>query len=116
MTKKYNHKITQAKTQLDESLSVAAQDKSSIAKAEVGESTNQPESGEPPLAAGQVSNADNKEPPARAPAPAHLPPSMLHSVKHLPNQDERLILFTRHSLRERSNGQGFASYDLPLTP
>ncbi len=51
-----------------------------------------------------------------APAPAHLPDSMINSVKQLPNQQERLILFTRHSLRERSNGNGFASYDLPLTP
>ncbi|WP_296405086.1 histidine phosphatase family protein [Psychrobacter sp.] len=65
---------------------------------------------------GTVSNTSNRKPPVRTPAPAHLPPSMLHSVKHLPNSDERLILFTRHSLREPSNGKGFASYDLPLTP
>lgn len=50
-----------------------------------------------------------------APAPAHLPDSMMASVKLLP-KDKRMILFTRHSLRERSDGQGFASYQLPLTP
>ena len=50
-----------------------------------------------------------------APAPAHLPDSMIPSVELLPT-DKRLILFTRHSLRERSDGQGFASYQLPLTP
>lgn len=62
--------------------------------------------------------AQKKSPilPHLAPAPAHLPESMIHSVKHLPSNNERLILFTRHSLRERSDGQGFASYDLPLTP
>lgn len=49
------------------------------------------------------------------PAPAHLPDSMISSVDLLPI-DKRLILFTRHSLRERSDGQGFASYQLPLTP
>lgn len=49
-----------------------------------------------------------------APAPAHLPPSMVDSVKLLP-KDKRLILFTRHSLREPSDKNGFASYDLPLT-
>lgn len=47
--------------------------------------------------------------------PAHLPPSMIDSVKLLPN-NERLILFTRHSLREMSDKNGFASYALPLTP
>lgn len=50
-----------------------------------------------------------------APAPSHLPDSMMSSVGLLPN-DKRLILFTRHSLRERSDGNGFASYQLPLTP
>lgn len=50
-----------------------------------------------------------------APIPAHLPDSMIASVRLLP-QDKRLILFTRHSLRERSDGNGFASYQLPLTP
>ena len=49
------------------------------------------------------------------PAPAHLPDSMMSSVGVLP-EDKRLILFTRHSLRERSDGNGFASYQLPLTP
>ncbi|MFW2177133.1 MULTISPECIES: histidine phosphatase family protein [unclassified Moraxella] len=47
--------------------------------------------------------------------PAHLPPSMIDSVKLLP-KNVRLILFTRHSLRELSDGNGFASYALPLTP
>ncbi|WP_201558852.1 histidine phosphatase family protein [Psychrobacter sp. 72-O-c] len=50
-----------------------------------------------------------------APAPSHLPDSMMSSVSLLPD-DKRLILFTRHSLRERSDGNGFASYQLPLTP
>ena len=50
-----------------------------------------------------------------APAPSHLPDSMISSVRLLP-EGERLILFTRHSLRERSDGNGFASYQLPLTP
>ncbi|MBO6198044.1 MAG: histidine phosphatase family protein, partial [Psychrobacter sp.] len=49
------------------------------------------------------------------PAPSHLPDSMMSSVGLLP-VDKRLILFTRHSLRERSDGNGFASYQLPLTP
>nr|WP_199507098.1 MULTISPECIES: histidine phosphatase family protein [unclassified Psychrobacter] len=49
------------------------------------------------------------------PAPAHLPDSMMASVKLLP-KNQRLILFTRHSLRERSDGQGFASDQLALTP
>ncbi len=47
-------------------------------------------------------------------APAHLPDSMVSSVNLLPDC-KRLILFTRHSLRERSDGKGFASYQLPLT-
>ncbi len=44
----------------------------------------------------------------------HLPPSMMQSVKILP-KNERLILFTRHSLRDPSDKNGFASYALPLT-
>lgn len=48
------------------------------------------------------------------PAPAHLPESMIASVKRLPRQ-QRLILFTRHSLREAADNNGFASYKLPLT-
>lgn len=44
----------------------------------------------------------------------HLPTSMIQSVKLLP-KNERLILFTRHSLREPSDKNGFASYTLPLT-
>ncbi|WP_367106212.1 histidine phosphatase family protein [uncultured Psychrobacter sp.] len=40
---------------------------------------------------------------------------MIASVDLLP-ENRRLILFTRHSLRERSDGNGFASYQLPLTP
>ena len=51
----------------------------------------------------------------RIPAPSHLPDSMISSVKLL-HTDKRVILFTRHSLRERSDGNGFASYQLPLTP
>lgn len=47
-------------------------------------------------------------------APAHLPPTMIDAVKLLPKH-ARLILFTRHSLREASDNNGFASYDLPLT-
>lgn len=47
--------------------------------------------------------------------PAHLPESMIASVRLLP-ENKRLILFTRHSLRERSDGNGFASNQLPLTP
>ncbi len=50
-----------------------------------------------------------------APAPSHLPDSMISSVNLLPT-GKRLILFTRHSLRERSDGNGFASEQLPLTP
>lgn len=102
-----------------ERLAITDKDPPSIekeTKKSTNKSINQPEFGETPFIAGKVSNTENKEPLVRAPAPAHLPPSMLHSVKHLPNEGERLILFTRHSLRERSNGQGFASYDLPLTP
>ncbi|CAM3931013.1 histidine phosphatase family protein [Psychrobacter arenosus] len=53
--------------------------------------------------------------PPSAPAPSHLPPSMMSSVNLLPAQ-KRLMLFTRHSLRERSDGNGFASAQLPLTP
>lgn len=48
------------------------------------------------------------------PAPANLPNSMMSSVELLP-ENKRLILFTRHSLRERSDGNGFAGYQLPLT-
>ena len=40
---------------------------------------------------------------------------MMSSVSLLP-ENKRLILFTRHSLRERSDGNGFASYELSLTP
>lgn len=119
MTKKDNNSVTQAKTQSNERLAGTDKDNISIQKVaenSTNKSMSQPEFGELPLVAGRISNVDSKEPPIRAPAPAHLPPSMLHSVKQLPNNDERLILFTRHSLRERSNGQGFASYDLPLTP
>ncbi|WP_169391883.1 MULTISPECIES: histidine phosphatase family protein [Psychrobacter] len=49
-----------------------------------------------------------------APVPEHLPDSMMASVELLP-EAKRLILFTRHSLRERSDGNGFASSKLPLT-
>lgn len=46
---------------------------------------------------------------------ADFPSSMLDSIKLLP-KDKRLILFTRHSLRCRSEGNGFASAELALTP
>ncbi len=49
-----------------------------------------------------------------SPVPDYLPESMIDSVGLLPD-NERLILFTRHSLRERSDNQGFASAQLPLT-
>lgn len=49
-----------------------------------------------------------------SPMPAHLPSSMSDSVKLLP-KNARLILFTRHSLRERADSNGFASMKLPLT-
>lgn len=61
-----------------------------------------------------ASNYPRIKPPS-APAPSHLPPSMMSSVSLLPT-DKQLMLFTRHSLRERSDGHGFASYQLPLTP
>lgn len=51
---------------------------------------------------------------SRAAAPEHLPDSMIPSVTLLP-ADKPLILFTRHSIRERSEGHGFASSQLPLT-
>lgn len=51
----------------------------------------------------------------QAQAPDHLPQSMMSSAAQLPS-DKRLILFTRHSLREPSDGNGFASAQLPLTP
>lgn len=49
------------------------------------------------------------------PMPEHLPASMAEAVGLLP-ENKRLILFTRHSLREHSDGKGFASMKLPLTP
>lgn len=67
-----------------------------------------------PILKQQSSNTLTKHTP-HAPAPSHLPDSMMASVNLLPT-DKRLILFTRHSLRERSDGNGFASYQLPLTP
>lgn len=53
--------------------------------------------------------------PLNVPAPAYLPESMMASVGLLP-KNKRLILFTRHSLRYRSDGNGFASEQLALTP
>lgn len=47
-------------------------------------------------------------------APDYLPESMVDSVRLLP-ANKRLILFTRHSLRFRSDGNGFASSELALT-
>ena len=46
--------------------------------------------------------------------PSGLPPSMLESIQLLP-KNARLVLFTRHSLREPSDKNGFASFNLPLT-
>lgn len=46
--------------------------------------------------------------------PEKLPPRMRASVQLLP-KNARLILFTRHSLREPSDKNGFASFQLPLT-
>lgn len=54
-------------------------------------------------------------PQRHAAVPMHLPDTMVPSVALLP-PDKPLILFTRHSLRERSDGNGFASAQLPLTP
>jgi broad specificity phosphatase PhoE len=45
----------------------------------------------------------------------HLPPSMLKALPLLPEQDQPLILLTRHSIRESAPNNGFASYKLPLT-
>ena len=47
---------------------------------------------------------------------AALPDSMLTALSLLPDPSQPLTLLTRHSVRERADGQGFASYDLPLTP
>ncbi len=62
----------------------------------------------------QQSSISSSTTPITAPAPDHLPESMMASVPLLP-KNKRLILFTRHSLRERSDGNGFASSQLPLT-
>ena len=60
------------------------------------------------------SSKTSQKPRLNVTVPDHLPASMMSSVRLLP-ENKRLILFTRHSLRERSDGQGFASYQLPLT-
>ena len=44
-----------------------------------------------------------------------LPKSMLQALDLLPHASVPVTLFTRHSLRELVNGQGFAGYDLQLT-
>jgi broad specificity phosphatase PhoE len=56
------------------------------------------------------------DPSARLLAFSALPSSMLQALPLLPDLHQPLILLTRHSVRERTSGQGFASYDLPLTP
>lgn len=43
-----------------------------------------------------------------------LPKSMFEAVDLLPDTSTPVTLFTRHSLRELVNGQGFAGYDLQL--
>lgn len=48
--------------------------------------------------------------------PHQLPAGMAASMALLPPPDQPLVLFTRHSIREPADGQGFASYALPLTP
>lgn len=53
---------------------------------------------------------------ARVSADAALPASMLAALPLLPSHAHAVILLTRHSIREQASGQGFASYDLPLTP
>lgn len=47
----------------------------------------------------------------------HLLPKscMFEAVDLLPDTSTPVTLFTRHSLRELVNGQGFAGYDLQLT-
>jgi len=44
-----------------------------------------------------------------------LPKSMFEAVDLLPDASTPVTLFTRHSLRELVNGQGFTGYDLQLT-
>lgn len=44
-----------------------------------------------------------------------LPPYMLAAASALPEHDAPVVLFTRHSIRERTNGLGLAGYALPLT-
>lgn len=46
----------------------------------------------------------------------HLPASMFQAVELLPKTSQPLILMTRHSIREPADSNGFASYQLPLTP
>lgn len=47
--------------------------------------------------------------------PRKLPAGMVASVPLLPAVEQPVLLLTRHSMREQANGQGFASYALPLT-
>lgn len=44
-----------------------------------------------------------------------LPATMSASLEQIAEIRQPLILLTRHSIREQANGQGFASYALPLT-
>lgn len=46
----------------------------------------------------------------------HLPASMFQAVDLLPKDGQPRILLTRHSVRELADSQGFAGYQLPLTP
>ena len=46
----------------------------------------------------------------------HLPASMFQAVDLLPKNGQPMVLLTRHSIRELADNQGFATYDLPLTP
>jgi len=45
-----------------------------------------------------------------------LPPSMSASLEQIREIQHPLVLLTRHSIREEVDGNGFASYALPLTP
>lgn len=46
----------------------------------------------------------------------HLPRSMFEALDLLPDSNQPLILLTRHSIRENAPNNGFAGYQLPLTP
>ena len=46
----------------------------------------------------------------------HLPASMFQAMDLLPKNGQPMVLLTRHSIRELADNQGFATYELPLTP